>query len=70
MIPKTSEIHWALCVPSSCSHNEVEDVLRQMLTDFIDDTSIIMTVEVRENMCQIKDTEWTSKIENGTMISM
>lgn len=70
VIPKTSEIHWALCVPSSCSYQDIETSLQQKLKKIFNESSIEITVEVRENMCQVADKNWTSKIEIGSYISM
>lgn len=69
VIPKTSEIHWALCVPSSCTFQEVEAVLNDKLQNFFDDPAIVIEVQVKENMCQVKS-NWASQISAGSIISM
>jgi PHP family Zn ribbon phosphoesterase len=58
----------ALCVPSSCTHKEVEQVLNEKLKDFFNSLEIQMEVEVREEMCQVK-TENVS-YEFGTKAAM
>lgn len=63
-----SEIHFGLCVPSSCSYKEVESVLLQKLEEFIDDPAVLFEVEVRENMCQVKRADWA--LDLGFFISV
>lgn len=69
VIPKVSEIHWALCVPSSCTYKEVEAVLMQKLKEFIDDPAVLFQIEVRENMCQMKN-PLEAEVDRGYSISL
>lgn len=57
MVPVSTSIKWALCVPSSCSHQEVKAVLQEELLKVFGNTEISAEVDVKENMCQVKDSE-------------
>lgn len=70
VVPKTSEVHWGLCVPSTCTHEEVQLVLSELLNDFTNHTGIKFDVEVLENMCQVKNENWMSQLSIGTKIAM
>lgn len=68
VIPKTSEIHWALCVPSTCTYKEVELVLKEKLQSFFNNSDVHLEVQVRENMCQVK--EENSSLDFGAKIAL
>lgn len=69
VIPKTSQIHWALCVPSTCTFKEVEFVLHEKLKNFFNTSNLQLDVQVRENMCQVKADE-NSSLDFGTKAAM
>ena len=56
-VPRFSTINWALCVPSSCTFNDVENSLTMYLKNFTLGTGIQFKVRVDEEMCQRKTTE-------------
>lgn len=55
IVPRSSEIHWAFCVPSACSPQEVEISIKQTLTKVFNETEINFEVEVNDNQCCVKD---------------
>ena len=68
VVPKTSQLNWGLCIPSKCTHKEVENVLSEKLKNFFNESGIKMRVQVRENMCQVEEN--TEKISFGTKAAM
>lgn len=68
MVPKTSQINWGLCVPSTCTPKEVEIVLGEKLRNFFNDSNVSIDVRVEESMCQVK-TE-NVKYDFGTKAAM
>jgi hypothetical protein len=68
--PKLSEVHWALCVPSLCTAGEVAKVFGKKLRDVISDTTVIIDVEIRSDMCQIIQTNFYSQFNTGFLISV
>lgn len=61
-MPKTSQVNWGFCIPSSCSHQELELILKEKLDNFFNSSAIDVKVQVRKNMCQTKQTlnQWNS----------
>lgn len=57
-----------MCVPSACTHLEVETVLREELFKMFENTEISTEVEVKENRCQTKDS--AQKITVGAKFAM
>ncbi|XP_044743936.1 O-acyltransferase like protein [Chrysoperla carnea] len=51
-VPRFSAINWALCVPSSCTHEDVEIGLKAGLQPLIDKTGLSIQIKVYEEMCQ------------------
>lgn len=56
-------------MPSSCSHLEVEDSLREQLKQFTQGTGINLRVRVDQEMCQVKVKDWLQKLSFGTKMS-
>ncbi|KAH1004928.1 hypothetical protein HUJ05_005693 [Dendroctonus ponderosae] len=52
-VPRFSSINWALCVPSSCSANDVSIGLRPILEAISNDTSLEFRHQVSPLMCQM-----------------
>lgn len=69
-VPRYSTINWAVCVPSSCSHTDVEFSIRHYVDAFTKGTGINIDVRVDEEMCQVFDKNWIENIDQGTMIAM
>lgn len=68
-VPRYSTINWALCVPSSCSHKDVEASVRHYIKTFTNGTGINFDVRVEEEMCQVK-VNWMERLDRQTMIAM
>lgn len=56
-------------MPSSCSHSEVEDSLREQLKLFSQGTGIDLKIRVDQEMCQVRTKNWLQKLSFGTKIS-
>lgn len=67
-MPKSSEVKWAVCVPSSCKSEDVRKIVEKDFEKYLKDLKIEaeIKIEVREENCQVK----TDKVEigNGTKI--
>ena len=61
------QLNFALCIPSTCSHTELEIVLKENLESFFNHTLIQMDVRVAEDMCQVKDDD--KPLSFGTKVS-
>ncbi|CRK96891.1 CLUMA_CG009993, isoform A [Clunio marinus] len=68
VVPKTSQIQWAFCIPSTCTHEELQHVLQQKLKTFINSSMINFDVEVKKEMCQIR--EESKKYDLGTKLAL
>lgn len=65
-MPRFSTINWALCVPSGCSHTDVEIILRESLANFTQGLRFKMRVRVEEEMCQVYSSP-LEKIDRSTV---
>lgn len=52
-MPRFSTINWAMCIPSGCSHTDVETALRESLSNFTQGLPFNVQVRVEEDMCQV-----------------
>jgi hypothetical protein len=69
-VPRYSTINFALCIPSSCSHEDVEIATKHFVNKFTNGTGIEVKIRVDEKMCQVKETEWIENLTQGTKIAM
>ncbi|CAG9824968.1 unnamed protein product [Phaedon cochleariae] len=56
-VPRFSSINWALCVPASCTSEDVELGLETYVNKMVEGTELRVRYEVDPSMCQ-KKTEW------------
>ncbi|XP_014245510.1 O-acyltransferase like protein [Cimex lectularius] len=56
-VPRFSSIHWAVCVPKSCSTTDVEDSMSKVADDLSSGTGLKASVKVFPEMCQVASTE-------------
>jgi hypothetical protein len=49
-----SQMNFAFCIPSTCTHKELELVLAENLQNFFNNTGLRMDVRVEPEMCQTK----------------
>uniref|UniRef100_A0A1I8Q534 Nose resistant-to-fluoxetine protein N-terminal domain-containing protein n=1 Tax=Stomoxys calcitrans TaxID=35570 RepID=A0A1I8Q534_STOCA len=62
-VPRFSLINWGICVPSSCSHKDVEYSVKEFLNNLTLSTGVSFKVRVEPRMCQVKENKpW----DNGT----
>lgn len=54
-VPRFSMINWALCVPSTCTHLDVEHSLGDYVQNLTAGTGISFELRVEERMCQTND---------------
>lgn len=52
-VPRLSLINIGLCVPSTCSHTDVERSLHEYVKEFTANTAIRYELRVEERMCQV-----------------
>jgi len=69
-VPRFSTINFGVCVPSSCSSNDVEIAMKHYTESFTDGTGVKLAVRVETEMCYMSDNEWMSKLDLGTKIAM
>jgi hypothetical protein len=69
-LPRFSTINWAICVPSSCSHVDVELAVKYCVNRFTNGTGVDFQIRVEEEMCQVKEKKWMDNISRETMIAM
>lgn len=62
-VPRFFLINWGICVPSSCSHKDVEYSVKEFLNNMTQSTGVSFKVRVEPKMCQVKENKpW----DNGT----
>ncbi|XP_055682910.1 nose resistant to fluoxetine protein 6-like [Lutzomyia longipalpis] len=66
-VPRFSTINWALCVPSGCSHTDIELSLLEYAKEFTAATKIDLKVRIDKEMCQTKQT--LPRIDQSTLIA-
>lgn len=70
MVPRDSEIRWGLCVPSTCTPEEIEITLQDTLKSISDQSGINMAVEVRKSQCYVQDDNWVFDLDFATISVM
>lgn len=68
-VPRFSTINWAVCIPSGCTHTDVEVVLRESLSNFTQGLRFNVQVRVEEEMCQVYQHP-LSKVDRNTMYAI
>ncbi|XP_068083703.1 nose resistant to fluoxetine protein 6 [Anabrus simplex] len=53
-VPHFSSMNWALCVPASCTAEDVQAALEDTLQPYTEGTGISFQIKVRPSMCQVK----------------
>ncbi|XP_075155470.1 drop dead [Haematobia irritans] len=62
-VPRFFLINWGICVPSSCSHKDVEYSVKEFLNNVTVSTGVSFKVRVEPKMCQVRENKpW----DNGT----
>uniref|UniRef100_A0A336N027 CSON009625 protein n=1 Tax=Culicoides sonorensis TaxID=179676 RepID=A0A336N027_CULSO len=68
-VPRFSTVNWGVCVPSSCTYLEVESAMTEYMKNFTEGTGVSMKVRVDKEMCQVKENQWTNKLDKSTIIA-
>ncbi|XP_063706350.1 nose resistant to fluoxetine protein 6 [Culicoides brevitarsis] len=68
-VPRFSTINWGVCVPSTCTHHEVEDSMKIYMRNFTANTGIEFKIRVEQEMCQVKQPQWHENLDNGTKVA-
>jgi hypothetical protein len=63
IVPRTSEFHWAFCIPHACSPLELELSLTKALEEAFNGTAIGFEVQVKDNQCHVNDPNWMKNLE-------
>ncbi|XP_064556313.1 nose resistant to fluoxetine protein 6 isoform X3 [Drosophila montana] len=56
-VPRYSLINWGICVPSGCTHRDVEYSVAEYLRNQTAATGISFNVRVEPQMCQVRDAQ-------------
>lgn len=65
-----STITHGLCVPSTCSHRDVELAVKYFVDEFTQNTGLRFDAQVNEKMCQIKEAIGQRDFERGEKLAM
>jgi hypothetical protein len=69
--PKTSNILWAVCMPSTCTHHDLEIAVKSAIHENFGKYIKSIEMVVKENNCQVAtDEPFTSKLSLGTQLTM
>lgn len=69
-VPKSSEIYWGLCVPSSCSSAEVSGMLKSHISLKTNIPEFYWKVKVKHGMCQVRDENWMGNLSFTEKLAM
>ena len=69
-VPKSSEISWGVCVPSSCSREEVSKVLKEKILKLTNLPEMYWKVEIRDGNCSVRDKNWLKNLSIGQKLAM
>lgn len=69
-VPKSSEISWGVCVPSSCSSEEISSVLKQKIIEVTEIPELYWRVEIRHGNCQVENKNWIQNLSLGEKLAM
>lgn len=69
-VPKSSEISWGFCVPSSCSSEDISSVLKMKIVEITNIPDSYWKVKVRDGNCQVKDERWIRNLTAKEIAAM
>lgn len=70
MFGRFSTITHGICIPSTCSHRDVEKSVKYFLKNFTKNTGLRFEVNVNEQMCQVKKSSGMKHFELGEKLTM
>lgn len=53
-VPCFSTVLWAVCIPASCTAQDVENSLQYTISKYTNQTGLKITLQVDQDMCQVK----------------
>lgn len=69
-------INWAVCVPSTCTPNDIQNSLKEYVQNFTAGTGVQVKIRVDPQMCHVKNTKpyekytiWTGYIAGFLSLS-
>lgn len=66
--PKSSEIKWAICVPSTCDTEDIKKILTDDLDQQLKNLPITIDLQLRDEMCQVKNDEKSMDFETKVVM--
>lgn len=72
IMPKTSNIIWAVCMPAECTHRDYEAAIKSAIKENFGKYIKSIELEVKERSCQVatSDEITASELSLGTKLSM
>ena len=65
-----SELQWGLCLPSSCTPEEISRLLKQQVSTMFKATDFKLEVKVKPEMCQVKNDNWVKDMSSSSKFVM
>ncbi|XP_067206747.1 nose resistant to fluoxetine protein 6-like isoform X2 [Linepithema humile] len=53
-VPRFSTVNWAVCTPASCTAQDVKNSLQHAISKYTNQTGLKITLQVDQDMCQVK----------------
>lgn len=66
-VPRLSMINFGVCVPSTCSHTDVQQSLTEYMEDFTAETPVQFELRVDSEMCYVKQ---ANALQSNTKLAM
>lgn len=68
--PRFSHVNWAVCIPSTCTHEDLENGIRSYFRQSTSFSDITFDVKVDEEMCQLRQEFMESDVDRATRLVM
>jgi hypothetical protein len=69
VVPKKSSLKWAFCVPSACSHQDVEIAFKNKVHELAGDYYKVLELSIKSSNCRMKDENYWKNLSAGTIIT-
>ncbi|TGZ56969.1 nose resistant to fluoxetine protein 6 [Temnothorax longispinosus] len=67
-VPRFSSVNWAICTPASCTAQDVKASLQHAISKYTAQTGLKISLQVDQNMCQVKEEFVLSKATIATSL--
>ncbi|XP_011881618.1 PREDICTED: nose resistant to fluoxetine protein 6 [Vollenhovia emeryi] len=67
-VPRFSSVNWAICTPASCTAQDVKASLQHTISKYTAQTGLKISLQVDQNMCQVKGEPVLSKATIATSL--